>query len=343
MKPKLNNIRVGVVIVNWRGSEDTILSLSSLYGGIFRDFDVVVVDNASNDGSVERIEQWVASKTQAVLPKVLQEHIVVVPFPVDLGFRVVSEDTANAGSFNTNGLTLIRANKNGGFASGNNIGLRFFKSSGLYSHYWLLNNDAFPDPSALKSLVERSSIHPGYGQIGSTLVFASRPRVIQALGGATYDRATGRAYHLGAETLLDHVSSVDVAHIESKMSYVVGASILLTDEFLSCIGEMNESFFLYFEELDWAERGKGRFGMGYARDSFVYHKAGGSTQTRSQRSVLAAYFLARNRLVVTKKYFPKHSWSVRVGLVLETLKSTVRGRWSEARGYARACGTMFRD
>lgn len=335
------NIRVGVVIVNWRGSDDTILSLSALYGGPFRDFDVVVVDNASNDGSIQRIQQWSAGSVEAVLPKLLQDKILAVPLPTDRLFRVVSGSTAAAGTVDTAGLTVIQADKNGGFASGNNIGLRFLKKSGLYSHYWLLNNDAFPDPIALKELVEYSATHPAFGQIGSTLVFATRPRVVQALGGATYDPRTGRAHHLGAEMPLDNILSIDVSDIESRMSYVVGASILLTDEFLSSVGEMEESYFLYFEELDWAERGKERFGLGYARNSLVYHKAGGSTQTRSQRSVLAAYFLARNRLVVTRKFFPQHIRTVRFELAIETLKSAIRGRWSEAKGYAKACVTIM--
>lgn len=40
---------------------------------------------------------------------------------------------------------------------------------------------------------------------------------------------------------------------------------------------MNEEYFLYFEEPDWAARARGRYGMACAPRSVVYHKVGAST------------------------------------------------------------------
>ena len=40
--------------------------------------------------------------------------------------------------------------------------------------------------------------------------------------------------------------------------------------FLAKVGLMDESFFLYFEELDWTIRGRAHFSLGYAPDSIVY-------------------------------------------------------------------------
>jgi GT2 family glycosyltransferase len=39
---------------------------------------------------------------------------------------------------------------------------------------------------------------------------------------------------------------------------------------------MEESYFLYFEEHDWAARAKGKFDLGYANNSIIYHKEGRS-------------------------------------------------------------------
>jgi GT2 family glycosyltransferase len=49
--------RVTILIVNWNGGELVLRSLQALERQTFRDFEVIVVDNASTDGSAERIER----------------------------------------------------------------------------------------------------------------------------------------------------------------------------------------------------------------------------------------------------------------------------------------------
>jgi hypothetical protein len=46
------------------------------------------------------------------------------------------------------------------------------------------------------------------------------------------------------------------------MDFVNGASMLVGREFLEAVGLMEESYFLYFEELDWAKRARGKFTLG---------------------------------------------------------------------------------
>jgi GT2 family glycosyltransferase len=50
--------RVSVVIVNWSRREDTLECLRSLRGLDYPNYDVVVVDNASTDGSVEAVRAY---------------------------------------------------------------------------------------------------------------------------------------------------------------------------------------------------------------------------------------------------------------------------------------------
>ena len=70
---------------------------------------------------------------------------------------------------------------------------------------------------------------------------------------------------------------------------------------------MEESYFLYFEELDWAMRARGKFDLAYARDSVIYHKEGasiGSHSDRRKRSVASDQYLSRSRVLFTKRFFP---------------------------------------
>jgi hypothetical protein len=48
-----NSTKVGFVILNWNGVNDTLECLQSVYEQDYPNFDVVVVDNASSDNSVE--------------------------------------------------------------------------------------------------------------------------------------------------------------------------------------------------------------------------------------------------------------------------------------------------
>ena len=105
---------------------------------------------------------------------------------------------------------------------------------------------------------------------------------------------------------------------------------------------MSEDYFLYYEELDWALRARGRFSLAYASDSLVYHKAGasiGSSNKAASRSLPADYYLMANRLKITAKFFPRFLLSVRLMLILESLLRLLRGRgenaalvWRLARG-----------
>ena len=61
------------------------------------------------------------------------------------------------------------------------------------------------------------------------------------------------------------------------MDYVVGASMLVRRAFLETAGLMDEGYFLYYEELDWAFRLPPGMRLGYAPASVIYHHEGGTT------------------------------------------------------------------
>src|SRR5690606_19980013 len=72
------------------------------------------------------------------------------------------------------------------------------------------------------------------------------------------------------------------------------------------IGEMDERYFLYHEEVDWCLR-RGAARLGYGHDSIVYHKHGatmGSSSDRKRRSRLSVYLEERNKLLLTRRFYP---------------------------------------
>ena len=53
-----NYPRVAIIILNWNGWEDTIECLESLYQITYPNYDVIVVDNGSEDESIEKIKEY---------------------------------------------------------------------------------------------------------------------------------------------------------------------------------------------------------------------------------------------------------------------------------------------
>jgi GT2 family glycosyltransferase len=72
---------------------------------------------------------------------------------------------------------------------------------------------------------------------------------------------------------------------------------------------LNEGFFLYFEELDLAQRLKPGLTLGWCRDALITHTGGESAGTGgSQRSAQAEYHSTLSALKFTRLYFPGRLW-----------------------------------
>lgn len=321
MEPK-----VYIVVVNWNGWKDTIECLESVYRLQYSNFKVIVCDNRSSDESLVHIRAWAQGRVLAVPrnPRLanLVEPAVEKPLSIDeYEASGIGRKTDDAD------LVLIDTGSNLGFAGGNNVGIRYALAQGDCDFIWLLNNDTVVDPGALRALIERMLERPDAGMCGSTLLYYHEPEVVQALGGASYNAWTARSRHLGLYQSVGEIPNPE--EIETKMRYVVGASMLVRTSFLEHIGLMNEIYFLYFEELDWSMRSKDSFSLAFSPKSIVYHKEGmatGQSGRASRRSLFAHHLLTRNRIVFTKTYFPRRVPILIVLIVASAIRDLALGR-----------------
>lgn len=314
--------RVAIILVNWNGWRDTVECLESLLSLRYPDYRIVVCDNGSGDDSLCRIGAWA------------QERGIHAP-----EYSRSEAEAASTGDA-VPLITLIRNGSNLGFAGGSNVGLRYGLASGCFEYFWLLNNDTVPEPDALARLAARMREEPSIGICGSTVLHYHERDRIQALGGGHYCRWIGLPWHHGRFTRW--TGEVDRQRAESRLNYIEGASMLVSRQFLEQVGLMNEEYFLYFEEADWAVRAKGRFRLGYAPRSIVYHKIGGSIGTSSnpaRKSVVCDYYNIRNRILFTRRFYPVALPTVYLVLVAELLARLFCGRWKLA---AMVLGLMLR-
>lgn len=225
-------------------------------------------------------------------------------------------------------LTLIECTENKGFAGGNNEGIKIALKQGA-DYMWLLNNDTVVHKESLSALVKRVQGHPEIGICGSTLVYLDHPETVQALGGGTYNGWLGITRNIGHNEELDQ--KFDREEVERRLQYISGASMLVSRSFVETVGLLSEEYFLYYEEMDWAMRGKDRFELGFAPASLVYHRegatTGGNQRQQQERGAMADYYQLKNRLKFTCKFFPVFLPTVYLTVFYALLKRMLRGQW----------------
>jgi GT2 family glycosyltransferase len=310
--------RVYVVVLNWNGWEDTIECLQSLClleGGEVR---IVVCDNDSADGSLERIRGWAAGTQGCAVAD--SRYASLVDRPVRPRHMAEWRAGQPASSTGEADLILIPTGENLGFAGGCNVGLRYVLERGDADFVWLLNNDTVVQSDALRQLLRKMQKRPDMGICGSTLVYYFEPDVVQCLGGYDFNPWTARVKAIAAS---------DEMAVERRLKYVSGASMFLRFDLLKQVGLMNEQYFLYFEEIDWATRARGVYALGYCAASRVYHKEGrsiGSHRSSGSRSLFSERYLSRNRVVFMRTYYPARVMVCLVWVMLAALYRLLRGK-----------------
>lgn len=290
-----------IILVNWNGRADTLACLQSLRRLDGGDFGVVVVDNGSADGSVEAIAAWAR---EAAPPGWLQ---------------------------------LVEAGANLGFAAANNLGMELAKKDPECRYFWLLNNDTEVAPDCLAVLRARMEADSTIGLLGARLMFHHQPDRVQGLGGA-FHLLRGRGEHIGLDLAAHQLPPQQ--EVEARMDYVMGASIFARRAAVEAMGGMEESYFLYFEELDWARRLPARWRQAAALDAVVWHKEGGSigSDSRARPSDTSLYYLTASLL----RFYARHHRALlpfaALRLARETAGHLLRrdGRALKAQGQALA-------
>lgn len=310
MEPRETSQRVYIIVLNYNGWFDTIECLESLLRLDYDNYRLIVIDNASADGSSEKISLWANGDLDVWRPPFSRLRPLIHP-PVSKPLNKIeltrqqAESGADSAKSPPDSLIFIHSDHNLGFAGGNNIGIRYALGDPECAFVWLVNNDTVVELDALSQMVRRLAQKPKAGLCGSSLLYYHQPDMVQALAGATYNRWLATTRHIGAMQVID--TGIDPESVERRLSYIIGASVLLTRKFLEQVGLMSEDYFFYFDELDWSTRARGRFTLAYAPASFVYHKEGrtiGADRQAWNKSRRADYYWIRNRLRVTRRFFP---------------------------------------
>ncbi|MGA3086476.1 MAG: glycosyltransferase family 2 protein [Thermodesulfobacteriota bacterium] len=282
--------QVSVIIVNWNGRKVLNRCLTALAAQNYKDFEVIVIDNGSSDGSVDGLEDC---------------------WP---------------------GTRVMRLKENRGFAAANNLG------AGLAQGTWvaLLNNDAFPSPGWLDSLVSAAVKNPEFTFFASCLTMARRSEYLDGMGDV---------YH-GSGTAWRQGHGERRRNQETEPSEVFGpcaaAALYPRDIFIE-IGGFDEAFFCYHEDIDLAFRLRlqGHRCL-YVPEALVEHVGYGSYGAYSDfvlyyghRNLIWTYFKNMPAFLFWR-YLPAHLMVNMVSLFWFSLighgRAIWRAKWDALRG-----------
>ncbi len=318
--------KVYIVIVNYNGWKDTIECLESVLKNDYPDYQVIVVDNNSPNNSMAHIIDWTEGEQEVIYDEDSQLKHLSQPFetkPLEY-LLYTREDVLKGGdpereTKKKNPLIFIQTGENGGFASANNIGIKYALAKGDSSYLWLLNNDTVVDETSLSVMTKIFERYDKIGIVGSKLIRYHNPDSIQILCGTkrmTWYNA-GKGEFILPECQYPENEQLEMV-FEIDGGFIAGASMLIHKSVFEDVGYLDEAYFMWAEEADFCMTAiKKGWKLYCCATSKVFHKEGASTGKNTlkefwgrksqrpsfQRFIITGYLDIRNHIYFVKKHF----------------------------------------
>jgi GT2 family glycosyltransferase len=261
---------LSIIVVSWNVRDLLAACLASVYRSLQgTEYNVLVVDNASSDGSADMVRE-----------RFPQAHLI-----------------ANA--------------DNKGFSAANNQAMEETRGR----HVVLLNPDTELRDNALGILLRFMDDRPAAGMAGPRLIYGDGGFQHSAFGFPSLAQAFFDffpAHYRLQESRLNgrYPRSLYASGHPFAIDHPLGACMMVRREAIKQVGHMDEQFFMYCEEVDWAMRIK-RAGWGVycVPAAEVVHHAGQSTR-QFRDEMFVALWRSRFRLF-TKHRGTFYNWAVR--------------------------------
>jgi GT2 family glycosyltransferase len=232
---------------------------------------------------------------------------------------------------------LVASPSNGGYGSGNNLGVRAAETAGLRPRYvHFLNPDTEVRPGAVLELVRFLEAHPRAGMAGGSF---EDPDGTPWRVGFRFPTAFGElestaSLRIVTAGLRRHVIARQLGDDPVQVDWLSGASIMFRREVLELTGGFDEGYFLYFEETDLCLRAcAAGWECWYVPRSRVMHACGQSTGlttpgTKTRGRLPAWWFESRRRYFAKNHglgYAALADLALLIGSALGTLRNVLKG------------------
>ncbi|MBT9483525.1 glycosyltransferase family 2 protein [Sediminibacterium sp.] len=191
-------------------------------------------------------------------------------------------------------VIFIRSATNLGFAGGNNLGL----SVATGDYLFFVNNDTEFTDGLVETLVNTLNSHPSIGVISPKLLYYDQPTMLQYAGYTPMNYLTARNSCIGQF----EIDKGQYDQLVGPTGFAHGAAMMVTKAAIEKAGPMAENFFLYYEELDWADRIRHNgFEVWMNMKATIFHKESVSV---GKKSALKEYYMNRNRILFIRRNAP---------------------------------------
>jgi GT2 family glycosyltransferase len=264
-----------LITLNYNNSQDTIEFLASLEQ-VKTDYKLIIVDNNSIKEDFENLKKYLNNLNQT---KFIENEAN--------NFRFDSQDR----------ILLIREEKNLGFAGGNNRGIQIALKQTDFEGVALINNDTIVDPDFLEEILNFRKQNEKADLIGCRILFENSKDVLWYDGGKYYKHFT-RATHIHENK---NISQISNSKAPCKTEFITGCFMYISKRCIDKIGLLNDSLFMYNEDLEYCIRAtKNDLLLYYVPTAKIWHKI--DERSGGNRSCFSAYWGARNRFKVSQMH-----------------------------------------
>ena len=239
---------LSVVIVNYQTFELTKNTIDSIFRYDYPfSYEILVVDNASTDDSLARLQDYFKDK-----------------------------------------VTFIASKENNGFAAGNNQALEIAKGK----YVLLLNSDTIVWENTLEDIYSYMEMHKDVGAAGCRVL----------LENGELDKACKRSFpnvknsffrlfHIPTSSKDDNYNLIDLPDDGIyEIDCLTGAFMFLRAEALDEVGFLDETFFMYGEDIDLCFRiKKAGWKIVYYGESKITHLKGASSKKQKNKLIYEFY------------------------------------------------------
>ena len=166
------------------------------------------------------------------------------------------DDSASILALELDGVQLICSERNGGFSSGINIGVR----AANLEYVLVLNPDTYFIDESIDQALEVLDTKPEVGLVGLNLIYPDGSRQYSARRFYSMLDIIARRLPLGRywplkKRLERHMMISDwVSGLPFDADWVMGTGFIIRRDLFEKIGGMDESYFLYMEDVDLCAR-----------------------------------------------------------------------------------------
>jgi len=300
---------VSIIILNWNKWADTIECLESVLKSDYPNFNIILVDNGSDNNSVSKIQTW----AKIGLEDVINTNFPDLVFPLEKKpIDLIAVDIHNRKLKITplkdkkpKVLFLVN-DENYGFAIANNIAIDLALKIYQSQYVFLLNNDTVIEPHTINEIISIMQSDFSIGASQATIYSYYQPNKIANAGGMIWPWGQTKYYK--------KLSNSNVREV----AFLNGCALCIRCEIIDKYGALSEDFFYGEEDFEFSMRLKKlNIKKACINNTKVYHKIGiSSDEYLNQKASKKVLLFAVNRIVNMKKYLSPVKWRLWLGPAL---------------------------